>query len=160
MQKTGVRRLLLLSKAAYGTHHGGIGNRIIAGVYGAVSAPAITERRRQDDIVLASGLDWTIVRPRVISDKPAGSPLSLRLDPRGTLTGRTSLTAVTSLLLAVIDNPKPIAVTSTPEHQAPAVQTRWFSEVRADGTGGRIRAGSPSPRASRRTACGTHTRRP
>jgi putative NADH-flavin reductase len=101
MRGTGVRRLLVMSEASYGRHVTGTLNRLITGGYGILNAPALTERRRQDAVVARSGLDWTIVRGRVIADRPPRGPVPVRLNPHGPSTGRTSRTDLARFLLDI-----------------------------------------------------------
>jgi len=56
MSRSGVRRLVILSAAA---HFPGIPNRIVS----FVLRSHMRDSRAMEEIVLASGLDWTIARP-------------------------------------------------------------------------------------------------
>ncbi|MET7401363.1 NAD(P)-binding oxidoreductase [Dactylosporangium sp. NPDC005572] len=73
MRAEGVRRLLVVSESAYGEHVAGVIPWILAAGYRLVAGPAIRERRVQDVLVRASGLDWTFVRPvRIVAGPPRG----------------------------------------------------------------------------------------
>ncbi|MEV4350952.1 NAD(P)H-binding protein [Actinoplanes sp. NPDC049596] len=101
MESAGVRRLLVMSEASYGRHVTGVLNRLIVGAYGLLNAPALAERRRQDDVVARSGLDWTIVRGRVISDLPSRGPIPVRLNPHGRVTDRTAGTDLARFMVDI-----------------------------------------------------------
>jgi putative NADH-flavin reductase len=101
MRDAGVRRLIVLSEAAYDHHTTGALNRLIIGIYQTASASAIRERRHQDQIVADSGLDWTIVRARVITDRPSAGRLPIRLAPHGKVTSATSRTDLARLILEI-----------------------------------------------------------
>lgn len=105
MQAAGVRRLLVLSEAAYDPHTRGVTNRLIGGLYGAFSAPVIRERRRQDEVLEASDLDWTVLRPGILTDAPPTRSLSPVFSPHGSLLARTSRYDLSGLLLAALDDP-------------------------------------------------------
>jgi len=54
----------------------------------------LAEHRRVEEIVRASALDWTIVRPSALTNKPArGYEASLELLPRGFMTTRADVAA-------------------------------------------------------------------
>ncbi|MET7982008.1 MULTISPECIES: NAD(P)-binding oxidoreductase [unclassified Streptomyces] len=105
MQAAGARRLLLLSEAAYSPHTSGIPSRLLSALYGAFSAPVIRERRRQDAVLAASDLDWTVIRPGILTDGPATHPLAPVLFPHRSLLARTSRRDLVGLLLAALDDP-------------------------------------------------------
>ena len=71
MQETGVRRLICQS--TLGAHDSWSNlnffwKRIM---FGALLRPVFHDHERQEDMVRASGLDWTIVRPSAFADGPA-----------------------------------------------------------------------------------------
>ncbi|MFD6104278.1 NAD(P)-dependent oxidoreductase [Nocardia salmonicida] len=106
MRTVGVRRLLVLSEAAYTPYVVGTSNLLISTVYGVLSAPAIRERRRQDSVVAGSGLDWSVVRPGVLTDGPPTLGLVPVLVPHRSLLARTSRHDLANLLLAVLNDPR------------------------------------------------------
>jgi putative NADH-flavin reductase len=101
MHDVGVRRLIVLSEAAYDQHTTGALNRLITGAYRAVNGPAIRERRLQDQVVARSDLDWTIVRARVITDRPSTGRLPVRLAPHGKAAAPTSRVDLAYLILEI-----------------------------------------------------------
>ncbi|MEM8822890.1 MAG: NAD(P)-binding oxidoreductase [Pseudomonadota bacterium] len=75
MQWHGVRRLICQS--TLGAHESWpnlnfFWKRIM---FGALLRPVFKDHERQEDMVRASGLDWTIVRPGAFTDSPAGGPI-------------------------------------------------------------------------------------
>ncbi|MFE7673791.1 NAD(P)-dependent oxidoreductase [Streptomyces albidoflavus] len=105
MAGTGVRRLLVLSEAAYTPYVRGLPNRLISGAYAAVNAPAVRERRRQDAVLAATDLEWTVVRPAFLTDGPPGPPLAPVLHPHRSLLARTTRHDLAALLLGVLEDP-------------------------------------------------------
>ncbi len=93
MRRLDVRRLVVISEAAYAPHLAGWVTRALSSVYQATQRPIITERRLQDEIVTESGLDWTIVRPGLLTDAPADKAASASLEPfrRFTRVSRSAL---------------------------------------------------------------------
>lgn len=77
MDDRGVKRLVAITGVGAGDTrgHGGF-------VYDWIVFPLFTRRRyvdkdRQEALIAASDLDWTIVRPAPFSEKPAASPLQV-----------------------------------------------------------------------------------
>ncbi|MBV4358288.1 NAD(P)-dependent oxidoreductase [Pinibacter aurantiacus] len=69
MEKFGVRRVICLSSAGVLGYDGGFFGRIVAPL--TLWRP-FRDKRRQLEILSVTALDWTIVRPTEIKDKPAG----------------------------------------------------------------------------------------
>lgn len=105
MRHLKVPRLVVLSEAAYGEHAGGFLNRAVASVYSATQRPVIRERRAQDSAVATSGLDWTIVRPWILTDGPATGSVRAHFSPRTTFLPRTSRTDLSALILDSLEEP-------------------------------------------------------
>ncbi len=81
MQRHGVRRLICQS--TLGAHESWpnlnfFWKRIM---FGALLRPVFKDHERQEDMVRASGLDWTIVRPGAFTDGPAGGTIREGFDP-------------------------------------------------------------------------------
>jgi nucleoside-diphosphate-sugar epimerase len=97
MRSTGVRRLVVVSST--GAYH--YPNRIDTPMSLRLFEPVITrtigkttydDQRRMEDIVRASGLDWTIVRPSGLFDLPGPTNyVAGELDPIGGFTARIDL---------------------------------------------------------------------
>ena len=100
METAGVRRLLAVTGIGAGETrgHGGL-------LYDRIIFPLFTRHRyadkdRQEKMIEASRLDWTIVRPAPFSSKPARSPLEVVLEvQRGTKLIRVSREEVADFLL-------------------------------------------------------------
>jgi putative NADH-flavin reductase len=103
MRRLGVRRLVVISEAAYAPHLAGWLTRMVAGGYRLTQGPIVTERRLQDEIVTESGLDWTIVRPGLLTDAPATVAASASLEPFRRF-NRVSRTALCLSMLGWLDD--------------------------------------------------------
>jgi len=97
MHATGVRRLVVVSST--GAYH--YPNRVDTPLSLRVFEPVITrtigkttydDQRRMEEIVRASGLDWTVVRPSGLFDLPAPTNyVAGEVDPIGGFTARIDL---------------------------------------------------------------------
>ena len=97
MRATGVRRLVVVSST--GAYH--YPNRIDTPLSLRLFEPVITrtigkttydDQRRMEDMVRASGLDWTVVRPSGLFDLPAATNYAAgEVDPIGGFTARIDL---------------------------------------------------------------------
>ncbi len=104
MQTTGVRRLVLVSST--GAYH--YPNRIDTPLSLRIFEPVITrtigkttydDQRRMEDIVRASRLDWTVVRPSGLFDLPEPTNyVAGEVDPIGGFTARIDLADYTIAL--------------------------------------------------------------
>ncbi|MET7290396.1 NAD(P)H-binding protein [Streptomyces sp. NPDC005573] len=65
----------------------------------------IRERHRQDAVLAASNLDWTVIRPGILTDGPPAHTLTPVLSPHRSLLARTSRHDLAHLLLAVLNAP-------------------------------------------------------
>jgi len=73
MQEAGVRRLVCQSTLGVGSSRDNLNLWWRYVMFGALLRPAYADHVRQEEVVRASGLDWTIVRPSAFTDAPAGS---------------------------------------------------------------------------------------
>jgi len=73
MQKLGIRRLICQS--TLGAHESWENLNFFWKyiMFGALLRPVFLDHEKQEDLVRASGLDWTIVRPSAFTDRPATS---------------------------------------------------------------------------------------
>ncbi|WBB69067.1 NAD(P)-binding oxidoreductase [Micromonospora sp. WMMD812] len=99
-----VRRLIVLSEAAYSPHTAGLVPRIAAAAYRAAAATAIRQRREQDTLLYASGLQWTIVRPVRVVDRAARG-LRTHLSTPATSLLPTTYADLATLILSVLPDP-------------------------------------------------------
>ena len=58
------------------------------------------DKDRQEAIVMASGLDWVIVRPAVLTDKPAAGRVQATVDLQGVRGGQISRADVAAFVVA------------------------------------------------------------
>ncbi|WPR50390.1 NAD(P)-binding oxidoreductase [Streptomyces sp. S399] len=105
MHLLGVHRLLVVSEAAYGDHVQGAVQRGLAKLYGTVAAPAVRGRREQDAVVTASGLDWTVVRPTVLTEGPPRGYRPPATAPRRADTYRLTYADLAELILQALPDP-------------------------------------------------------
>ncbi|WP_436736113.1 NAD(P)-dependent oxidoreductase [Streptomyces sp. BBFR102] len=105
MHLLGVPRLLVVSEAAYGDHVQGAVQRGLAKLYGTVAAPAVRGRREQDAVVTASGLDWTVVRPTLLTEGPARGHRPPSLAPRRADAYRLTYADLAELILQALPDP-------------------------------------------------------
>jgi putative NADH-flavin reductase len=105
MQKHGVRRLIAITGVGAGETrgHGGW-------LYDWIIFPLFTRNRyldknKQEELIAASDLDWTIVRPAPFTDRPAAGNLQVltQIKPETSLTGITR-DEVASFVVAQLDN--------------------------------------------------------
>src|SRR5262245_1213334 len=121
MQATGVRRLVLVSST--GAYH--YPNRIDTPLSLRLFEPVITrtigkttydDQRRMQDIVRASRLDWTVVRPSGLFDLPEPTNyVAGEVDPIGGFTARIDLADYMSALAGDVSTAGKTVVISTIE---------------------------------------------
>lgn len=100
MKKQGVRRLVCITGLGAGDSagHGGF-------VYDWLVKPIVLrtiyeDKDRQEAIIRQSGLDWVIVRPAVLTDKPATGRIRAITDLGGFRGGQISRTNVATFVVA------------------------------------------------------------
>lgn len=104
MQEAGVKRLVVQTSLGTGGSERQLPFllRLITPI---MLAKPLADHEEQEDAVRASGLDWTIVRPSGLTDKPAtGEWKTLRDDEPGTLSGRVSRGDVAGCILAALSD--------------------------------------------------------
>jgi putative NADH-flavin reductase len=106
MRRTGVRRLLTVSGSIVDdAGEGPIMSYLVKPLARRTFLKNVcTDMRRGEEVVRASGLDWTIMRPPRLTDKPARGRYRTALDrnlPRGLTVSRAGLAAC---MLALIED--------------------------------------------------------
>ena len=71
MKQLGVRRLIVQSTLGAGDSRPALNFWWRRIMFGLLLRPAYADHQRQEEIVAASGLDWTLVRPSAFTDGPA-----------------------------------------------------------------------------------------
>ncbi|KHL10554.1 putative NADH-flavin reductase [Mumia flava] len=108
MHETGARRLVCQSTLGVGSSRRNLNLWWRYVMFGALLRPAYADHVRQEDVVTASGLDWTIVRPSAFTDAPGDALGELRHgfagDERG-LRLKVSRADVAAFLLAQAADP-------------------------------------------------------
>ncbi len=104
MQAEGVRRLLVQSSLGAG----GSGSQMplpLGLLMKVLLAKPLADHDAQEDIVTASGLDWTIVRPTGLTGKPAtGQWQSLEVTDPGTLRGSIPRADLAVCMLGLVED--------------------------------------------------------
>jgi putative NADH-flavin reductase len=83
MERHGVKRLISVTMLGLGTSR-----QNAPFLYNRVFVPlllkhVIVDKQRQEEVIQASALDWTIVRPPRLTDDPAGTPYQVIVDGAG-----------------------------------------------------------------------------
>ncbi|MHC9296448.1 NAD(P)-dependent oxidoreductase [Mycobacterium sp. LTG2003] len=108
MKQAGVRRIAVVSSTAVAHYPGRTGAPFALRFFEPVIKNTIgkttyDDQRRMEEIVRASGLDWTIVRPSGLFDLPHVTDyIAGQVDPVGMFTSRTDLA---HYLLTLADRP-------------------------------------------------------
>lgn len=107
MRRVGVQRLVVETSFAIadGARLAGPLGRVAIGLSSAVTAPLWRDKEGQEAAVMASGLDWTLVRPITLTDGPATGSYTAAESPRVRLTSRISRADVAAFMLAEVVSP-------------------------------------------------------
>lgn len=102
MKRRGVRRLVCITGLGAGDSagHGGL-------VYDHLIKPVLLrtiyqDKDRQEVIIRASGLDWVIVRPTVLTNKPATGRVHATIDLHGVVGGSISRADAAAFMVAQV----------------------------------------------------------
>lgn len=102
MSSAGVRRLVVQSSLGAGDS-GVLLPRPLRLVMKVLLAAPLADHDEQESVVFSSGLDWTVVRPTGLTDKPAtGRRRALETGDGGTLGGTIPRADLAAFLLEVI----------------------------------------------------------
>lgn len=99
MSRHGVKRLVVVSSSATEPHHHAEGGFLLNRVFqplvtATIGKTTYTDMRRMEDLVRASGLEWTIMRPSGLFDAPKVTSYELHEDQApGIFTSRADLAA-------------------------------------------------------------------
>lgn len=112
MHKLGVRRLIVISSLGVGDSRDQVPAFFKVLMKTALKKP-MEDKERQEQIVAASGLDWTIVRPGGLTNGPRTGRYRAGLD-RSIVAGQVSRADVAEFVLRQLDD-------MTYRHKAPAI---------------------------------------
>lgn len=112
MHKLGVRRLIVISSLGVGDSRDQVPAFFKVLMKTALKKP-MEDKERQEQIVAASGLDWTIVRPGGLTNGPRTGRYRAGLD-RSIVAGQISRADVAEFVLRQLDD-------MTYRHKAPAI---------------------------------------
>ena len=76
--------------------------------FNIVFGQAYRDKSLQEQLIKGSTLDWTIVRPGVLTNQPLRKPYRIRLTPSDWRNGLISRAAVADYITSVIDDPQTI----------------------------------------------------
>jgi uncharacterized protein YbjT (DUF2867 family) len=99
MQAEGVRRLVAVTGLGAGDSRGRLGLLYDGLIFPLVLKRIYDDKDVQEQIVRASGLDWTIVRPGLLRDGPATGRARALSDPRDWATGGVTRADVAAFLV-------------------------------------------------------------
>ncbi|MEU6611455.1 NAD(P)-binding oxidoreductase [Streptomyces shenzhenensis] len=106
MSRHGVRRLVVVSEAAYPPHTRGPLTHAMAALYRLANAPALRERRLQDTLVTTSHTIWTILRPTLLTHRPTRRPPRPPAPrPHAGAFSRLTYCQLAAQILTVLDDP-------------------------------------------------------
>lgn len=104
MREVGVSRLLIQSSLGAGESDQQL-PAVLRPLMKLVLARPLADHEEQEAAVMASGLDWTIVRPAGLTDKPAtGSWQALETSEPGTLRGTIPRADLAACMLEVLED--------------------------------------------------------
>jgi uncharacterized protein YbjT (DUF2867 family) len=107
MRKAGVRRLVCVTGAIIGHPHEKLG-LVYRLIERHVPADDLADRRAEEDVVMQSGLDWTLVRPTRLTDAPAAASIRAGDDFVVTALAHVPRANVARFLVASLDDPTTI----------------------------------------------------
>ncbi|MFR9766911.1 NAD(P)-dependent oxidoreductase [Nocardia sp. SC052] len=115
MRRTGVKRLICQTTLGVGDSKGNLNFLWKYVMFGLLLRPAYADHVEQEKYVMASDLDWTIVRPSAFTDGPAtgGYRRGFRADEPG-LTLKISRADIADFMIEQLTDP-------TYLHQAPGI---------------------------------------
>ena len=105
MQQHGVTRLLAVTGFGAGTSQAAIHPLQRAG-FNLVFGRAYADKTRQEEMIVNSALDWTIVRPGVLTNGPARPNYKALADPETWRNGVTSRASVADFIVKSLNDPQ------------------------------------------------------
>lgn len=116
MAAEGVRRLVVQSSYGVGDSYATLPFVFKRVIFPLFLKRAIADHAAQEEVVNASGLDWTVVRPASLTDAPASGAVGFGASAGGPATpSRTSRADLAGLLLAAAADPSMSGRTATVE---------------------------------------------
>jgi len=104
MKKTGVKRLMCVTGIGAGDskgHGGFLYDRIF---YPLLLGPIYADKDRQESLIKASDVDWTIVRPGFLTNGPLTKNYRMLTDMTGVTAGRISRADIAHFMLKEIES--------------------------------------------------------
>jgi len=111
MLGAGVRRLIAVTGLEAGDSRGRAGFVHARVVFPLVLQRIYKDKSAQEQIIRQSGLDWTIVRPGILTDGPATGRYEVRVEPRSWRGGIISRRDVADFLVAQVGDERCIGRT-------------------------------------------------
>jgi uncharacterized protein YbjT (DUF2867 family) len=99
MERRNVQRLVCITGLGAGDSRGHGGLLFDSLIFPLLLRKVYTDKNRQEDIVRASGLDWVLVRPVVLNDKPARGAVRALTDLRDVRGGEVARSDVAKFVV-------------------------------------------------------------
>lgn len=99
MKAEGIARLVAITGLGAGDSAGHAGFLFDRLIFPLLLRKVYADKNRQEAIIRGSGLDWTIVRPSILTDKPGGSAVRALTDLSGFKGGTISRADVARFIL-------------------------------------------------------------
>lgn len=106
MHEAGVRRLIVQSSLGVGSSAHRVGTLTKRIVFPLLLAPALADHTAQERIAVNSDLDWTVMRPGYLTDRPlAGRLVAVQSEDRRPLRPRVNRTDLAGWAVGAVDDP-------------------------------------------------------
>jgi len=104
MKQTGIRRLICVTGIGAGDSKGHGGFLYDCIFYPLLLKPVYADKNRQESLIKASDVDWTIVRPGFLTNGPLTKNYRMLTDMTGVTAGRISRADVAHFMLKEIES--------------------------------------------------------
>ena len=101
MEKTGPSRLVVVTGFGAGRSKKAMSKLEQLG-HGAILGRVYADKTRQEELVMASTLDWTIARPVILTNRPASGQIKVLEDPAHWRNGLVSRADVAAILVDAV----------------------------------------------------------
>lgn len=111
MKAAGVDRLIAITGIGAGNSRGHGGPLYDLLLFPVMLKRIYDDKDVQEQIIRASGLKWTILRPGILTDEPARSPARVLTDPRHWHAGKVSRAAVAAAIVSELADARHVGTT-------------------------------------------------
>lgn len=102
METANVRRLVVVTGFGAGRSRSAMSSLEKLG-HGAILGRVYEDKSRQEEMVIASSLDWTIARPVILTNRPASGQIKVLDDPKSWRNGLVSRADVATYLVDAVE---------------------------------------------------------